>query len=84
MFLVVPAHLGCPGQRAVKHLCVCVSEEGNKIGRPSVFPPGILRPRIIWPQPHSFWPRPRSQPYGLGLVEIGFVASNIYSAHDIN
>ena len=26
MFLLVPAHLGSPGKRAVKRLCVCVSQ----------------------------------------------------------
>ena len=25
MFLLVPAYLGCPGPKAVKQLCVCVS-----------------------------------------------------------
>jgi len=24
VFLLVPAYLGCPGQKAVKRLCVCV------------------------------------------------------------
>ena len=27
MFLLVPAHPGSPGQRAVKRLCVCVTAE---------------------------------------------------------
>ena len=41
------------------------------------------RGQIIPPQPrpHSFWPRLLAS--GLGLIEIGLVTSNIYSAHDI-
>jgi len=44
------------------------------------------RGQIIRPRPHSFWPRPRSRPYGIWPRphRNGLVASNIYSAHNIN
>ena len=49
MFLLVPAHSGRPGQRAVKRLCVCVCvcrlgpESGGYVGPPWRF--GVARSR---------------------------------------
>jgi len=38
MFLLVPAYLGSPGQKAVKRLCVCL----NIVGFNEVFPVIII------------------------------------------
>jgi len=50
-FLVLPAHTGNPGQRAVKRVCVCVLAHSGSPGKRSVkqvcVPPELLPIRVM-------------------------------------